>query len=174
MILAPKHSIEPPVVVESFRDSPSVLNIGPDDDTQDMSGEREADGTSSPVPSQASGSSSTDHSTSTDTPSSSIGKKSKKRKLGKREATNELLEKMITAQENSDKLLLTLEEKRIKMEERQVEIDAQMCREERKFKLQMMQMMMMRQDPPPPPHFPMHSSFNFNAEFDPDATQEGL
>ena len=34
---------------------------------------------------------------------------------------------MITAQENSDKLLLTLEEKRIKTEERQIEIDAQMC-----------------------------------------------
>ena len=35
VILAPKHSTEPPIVVESFRDSPSVLNIGPDDDTQE-------------------------------------------------------------------------------------------------------------------------------------------
>jgi len=84
VILAPKHSTEPPIVVESFRDSPSVLNIGPDDDTQVMSGERDADGTSSPVPSEASGSSSTDHSTSTDTPSCSIGKKNKKAEVGEK------------------------------------------------------------------------------------------
>ena len=38
-ILGPKHSTEPPVVVESFSELQNVNNIGPDDKTQDMSGE---------------------------------------------------------------------------------------------------------------------------------------
>jgi len=58
----------------------------------------------SPNPSQASGSSSTttEHTSldSGDLPGSSIGNKSKKWKLGKRKV-NDLLDKMITAQENS-------------------------------------------------------------------------
>jgi len=65
-----------------------------------------------------------------DLPGSSIGNKSKKWRLGKREVTSELFDKMITAQENS---LLNLEEKRMKMEERQMEIDAQLRQEEMNF-----------------------------------------
>ena len=113
-----------------------------------------------------------------DLPGSSIGNKSKKQKLGKREFTNELLDKMITAQENSDKLLLSLEEKRMKTEERQMEIDAQLRREEMNFQFQIMQMAMLQgtphAEPPPPPHYQFHSTFNNYSDFDPDATQEGL
>jgi len=30
-------------------------------------------------------------------------------------------------------------------------------------------------EPPPPPHYQFHSTFNnYNSDFDPDATQEGL
>ena len=70
----------------------------------------------------------------------------------------------------------------MKMEERQIELDAQMRREERQFHLQMMQMLMQQNMahsvPPPTPHYPMHSTFNFGSiadrEFDPDETQDGL
>ena len=53
---------------------------------------------------------------------SGSGDKSRKRKRGRSEATNELLEKMITMQKSSDQIM-SLEEKRMKMEERQMEID---------------------------------------------------
>jgi len=91
-----------------------------DDDTQDMSGGIAPEGTPpSPNLSQASGSSSatTEHTSleSGHLPGSSTGNKSKKQKLGKGEDTNELLDKVITAKENSDKLLLNLEEKRMKI-----------------------------------------------------------
>ena len=201
-VLGPKHSTEPPTVVESFP------QIGPDDETQDMSGEPAVH---SPAPSHAS-SSSTQVNTEQDgetqpsesgtqpsgsgtqpsgsgtqpsgsgTQPSGSGSKSRKRKRGRNEATNELLEKMITMQKSSDQMMMSLEEKRMKMEERQIELDAQMRREERQFQLQMMQMLMQQNMahsvPPPIPHHPMHSTFNFGStadrEFDPDETQDGL
>ena len=60
---------------------------------------------------------------------------------------------MITMQKSSDQMMMSLEEKRIKIEERQMEIDVQMCREERQFHLQMMQMLMQQNmtHPMPPP-----------------------
>ena len=68
-------------------------------------------------------------------------------------------------------MMMTLEEKRMKMEERQMEMDVQMRREERQFQLQMMQMLMQQNmTHPMPPHYPMHLTFNF----DPDETQDGL
>ena len=51
------------------------------------------------------------------------------------------IRKMITMQKSSDKMMVSLEEKRMKMEERQMEIDVQMHREERQFQLHMMQML---------------------------------
>ena len=66
------------------------------------------------------------------------------------------------------------------MEERQMELDAQLRREEREFQLQMLQILTQQNTPrhlppPPVPHYGLHSSFNFvGAEYDPDATQEGL
>ena len=74
-------------------------------------------------------------------------------------------------QEKSDEMMFKLEEDRTRLEEKQMELDAQLRREERDFKLQLVQMMM-RQNNPPMPHYPMHSSFNY-ANFDPDATQDG-
>ena len=44
-------------------------------------------------------------------------------------------------QKSSDKMMVSLEEKRMKMEERQMEIDVQMHREERQFQPHMMQML---------------------------------
>ena len=61
-----------------------------------------------------------------------------------------------------------------------MELDAQLRREEREFQLQMVQMLTQQNTPrhlPPPPvsHYGLHSPFDFRgAEYDPDATQEGL
>ena len=192
-VLGPKHSTEPPTVVESFP------QIGPDDETQDMSGERAVH---SPAPSNASSSNTlvnrehdneTQPSVSGTQPSGSgiqvpeSGSKSRKRKRGRNEATNELLEKMVSMQKSSDQMMMSLEEKRIKMEERQMELDAQMRREERQFQLQMMHILMQQNMPvhSVPPPYPMHSTFNFEStpnhgfdhgydhSFDSDETQDG-
>ena len=106
-----------------------------------------------------------------ETQPSGSGSKSKKQKWGRSEATNELLEKMITMQKSSDQMM-SLEEKRIKMEERQMEIDVQMRCEEWQFQLQMMQILIKQNmtHHPMPPHYRMHSTFNF----DPDETQDEL
>jgi len=91
-----------------------------------MSGRAASEGFTSPLTSHASGHSSSSNSLSSgtagDTKASSG--KGKKRKLGKREATNELLDKMIDLQAKSDKLMVELEEKRLRLEERQMECDA--------------------------------------------------
>jgi len=81
---------------------------------------------------------------------------------------------MINLQAKSDKVMVELEEKRLRLEERQMERDAQMRREEREYHLQMMQMFTHFSVPhhgPPPPHYPPFSSFG--PDYD-DATQEGL
>jgi len=68
--------------------------------------------------------------------------------------------------------MFKLEEKRTRMEEKQMELDAQLRSEERDFQLQLMQMMMSHGNPPVR-HYPMHSSFGYPT-FDPNATQDGL
>jgi len=113
-----------------------------------------------------------------DVQTSSSKPKSKKRKLGKREATNKILEKMMEMQQKSDTLMADLEEKRMKMEEKQMELDAQMQREEREFKLQVMQMFAQNNTPHPglPPQqlpYPAAAFGTYN-QYDPDATQDGL
>ena len=145
-----------------------------DDETQDMSGVGESDATNVPSPAVSSTGSSSITSVarpSTDTEETSRetqppDSKSRKRKRGKLEGTNALLEKMVKLQENSDKMLCMLEEKRAKMEERQMELDAQLRREEREFQLQMLQILTQQNTPrhlppPPVPHYGLHSSFNF-------------
>ena len=185
-VLGHKHSTEPPVVVESL--SMTTDEVTPDDETQDMSGVGESDATNVPSPAVSSTGSSSITSVarpSTDTEETSRetqppDSKSRKCKRGKLEGTNALLEKMVKLQENSDKMLCMLEEKRAKMEERQMELDAQLRREEREFQIQMLQILTQQNTPrhlppPPVPHYGLHSSFNFGgAEYDPDATQEGL
>ena len=48
---------------------------------------------------------------------------------------------MITMQKSSDKMMISLDEERMKMEERQMEINVQMHHEERQFQLHMIQML---------------------------------
>ena len=127
-------------MVESFP------QIGSYDETQDMSGE--------PAQSHASNSSSQVNMLQDDESQSSgsgiqpfgsgagSGNKSRKRKRGKNDATNELFKQMIRMLKNSDEVIMLLKEKRVKMEERQMELDAQMHWEERQFQLQIMQMLM--------------------------------
>ena len=55
---------------------------------------------------------------------------------------------MVKLQENSDKMLYMLEKKRAKLEERQMELDAQLRREEREFQLQIVQMLTQHTTPP--------------------------
>ena len=117
-VLGSKHSTKPLTVVESFP------QIGPDDETQDMSGETKVPAVHSPALSQTSSNSTllntedgkTQPSGSGTQPSGSgiqpsgSGRNSRKRKQGS-EATNELLEKMISMQKSSDQMMMSLEEK---------------------------------------------------------------
>ena len=101
--------------------------------------------------------------------------KPRKRKLGKTKPQMNLWKKMIEMQEKSVKLMMTLEEKHIKIEEYQMELDAQMRREEKDFQLKMMQILVhvSHAGPPPlPPYYPTYS--NFSHRFDPDETLDGL
>ena len=114
-VLGHKHSTQPPVVVESL--SMTMDEVEPDDETQDMSGVGEFDATGVPSPVVSSGSPSLVAQLDETQQSQQSDSKSRKRKRGKQEGTNALLEKMIKPQENSDKMLYTLEEKRAKMGE---------------------------------------------------------
>ena len=63
---------------------------------------------------------------------------SRKWKKSKFDVTGEMLDKLIGMQEMSDKMLMELEIKRAQLEEKQMEMNIQMRREEREFQLQMM------------------------------------
>ena len=103
-VLGHKHSTKPPVVVESL--SMTTDEVGPDDETQDMSGVGESDATNVSSPAVPSSSTSSVARPNTDTDESQHPDgKSRKRKWGKQEGTNALLEKMVKLQENSDKML---------------------------------------------------------------------
>ena len=134
-VIGHKHSTQPPVVVESI--TPALMPthiVGPDDETQDpdhMSGDIELS-----VPSPATSSTTTLSASGSnpdvnDETQQTIRNETRKRKRGKNEVTNVLLERMVKLQENSDRMLCMIEEKRVKMEERQMELDAQLTREER-------------------------------------------
>ena len=100
-----KHSTEPPVVIESMPNSsskiPCLSEIGPDDETQDMSGSTEPVNMPSPV-SSASLSSCNSSNADASNEDQHVDSKPKSRKLSKSEATNALLEKMVTMQEKND------------------------------------------------------------------------
>jgi len=116
-VLGPKHSTEPPTVVESL---PPM--IGPDDETQDMSGETEVPVVDSPAPSHTSSSSTLVNTDEGETQKSvsvtqriqpaESKNKSRKRKQGKNETSNELLEQMITMQKTSDQMMMLLKKDR--------------------------------------------------------------
>ena len=59
-------------------------------------------------------------------------------KRSKFDVTGELLDKLIGMQEKNGKMLMEVQMKRARLEEKQMEIDIQMRREKREFQLQMM------------------------------------
>ena len=75
----------------------------------------------------------------------------------------ELISTIIDLQKHSDRLLLELEEKRLKSEEKQAEREAEQRREERMFQLQMMQMMSGSFYGPPPLHSQGAQPFAFGS-----------
>ena len=58
-----------------------------------------------------------------------------------------LADKLLKAQESSDRMYLELEEKRMKMEERMKEREEEQKREEREFQLKLFSIMMGKQTP---------------------------
>ena len=134
-ILGHKPATEPPVVINSLGTSVNdpqeqVPELDPppspelfDNDQPGTSGQAEGSRSTTPVLQQP--------------------RKRKRSKIEKIESvTGELINKFIEVQQNSDRLMIELEEKRLKFEERQMEKEAQQRREEREFQLRMMQMMM--------------------------------
>ena len=101
---------------------------------------------------------------------------SRKQKEGKVDKAGEMMDKFIGMQEKSDKMFMELEMKRARLEEKQIEMDAQLRREEREFQLQMTNMLTRNSRgmlPPVAPSYPMHSTYGYDG-YDPDATQDGL
>ena len=81
--------------------------------------------------------------------------------------------------------MMDLEEKRARLEEKQIELDATLRREERDFQFKMMNMMMRNANSvsPAAPSYPYSHGFDTqgtsfdgrdHSSFDPDATQDGL
>ena len=132
-ILGHKPATQPPIVVNSLGES----------DTQEPVHVQE----SPPSPElfdQACGSErATSEESSTSTPVMLQPRKRKRSKNEKMESLNgEIVDKLVDAQRNSDRVLVELEEKRLKFEEKQMEREALQRREEREFQLRIMQMMM--------------------------------
>jgi len=65
-------------------------------------------------------------------------KNTRKCKKSKYNVTGELLDKLVSMQEKSDRMIVELEDKRIKMEEHRMELETQMKRDEQDFQLQTM------------------------------------
>ena len=79
-------------------------------------------------------------------------RKRKRSKMEKMESiTEELITKLIDGQQRGDQLLVELEEKCLKFEEKEMEKEAQQRREEREFQMWKMQMMMGQFYGTPPP-----------------------
>ena len=95
---------------------------------------------------------------------------SKKRKRSKFYVAVELIDKLISMQE---KLMMDLEEKGTRLEEKQIELDATLRREERDFQFKMMSMMMRNANSVPPaavPHYSMHPGYPYSHGFDAQGT----
>ena len=90
------------------------------------------------------------------------GRKRKRPSTMADSAVIDLLEQVITVQSKSDERMAEVEEKRLRMEERQMEREALQRRKERAFQMKMMMMMMMGPGmhplPPPPPPPPPPST----------------
>ena len=184
-VLGHKPSTQPAVVVDALEDIP-VQDTQTDDDLlqeTEMEAPSNLDTSDSTVLSPAS----TDVTdTSGEVATTSQGQKksidgtdklpSRKWKKSKFDVTGEMLDKLIGMQEKSDKMLMELEMKRAQLEEKQMEMDIQMRREEREFQLQMMNMLTHNthvMSPPGAPSYSVHSGYGYGG-YDPDATQDGL
>ena len=184
-VLGHKSSTQPAVVVDTLEDTPVQDTQTDDDQLQEteVGATPNLDTSDTTVPSPAS-TDVTDASGEVAT-TSQLQKKgidgtdkvsSRKRKKSKFDMTGELLDKLIGMQEKSDKMLMELEMKRARLEEKQMEMDIHMRREEREFQLQMMNMLTRNthgMSPPGAPSYPMHSTYGYGG-YDPDATQDGL
>ena len=116
------------------------------------------------------------------------------RKRSKFDTAGELIDELISKHEKSEKMMLDLVFKKgARLEEKQIDFDATLRREERDFQFKMMSMMMRNVNSVPPsavPNYSMHLSYLYsygfdaqgtsfderdhNNSFDPNAIQEGL
>ncbi|XP_065904002.1 uncharacterized protein [Dysidea avara] len=185
-VLGHKPSTQPAVVVDTLEDS-QVQDTQDDEQTQPEMGATPTnlDSSDNTVPSptstdvtDASGDVATTSQEQTKGSDGTAIEKatSRKRKKGKVDKAGEMMDKFIGMQEKSDKMFMELEMKRARLEEKQIEMDAQLRREEREFQLQMMNMLTRNSRgmlPPVAPSYPMHSTYGYDG-YDPDATQDGL
>ena len=176
-ILGDRPSTEPPLVHDSLADEV----IMPEQTSSDVEEEeRDADETSSTT--------TTSSAATTATSSAKMPMMSRRKRPKRRDSVvSDLLEQMITIQTKSEERMIDLEEKRMKMEERMLEKEAQQRREDREFQMQMMRMMMgpvqfppfnQRYPSPSPvpssdqstssPPFPFGSHDNYHYEFEPE------
>ena len=164
-ILGHRPATQPPIVVNSLEElagetTGNSANEPTGDTAGDTAGESQADdrGNSSEpeledIQHRGSSSSTKDDSRST-TPLALQQRKRKRSKGDKNDAsTTELMSKLLKVQEESDKRLIQLEEKRLEFEERQMEKEAQQRKEEREFQLKMMQLMMSQRYAQPQSHY---------------------
>ena len=196
-VLGHKPATQPPVVVDSgiYLDdqqsqwSPEIL----ENPSSNCSVSTSDDGASTSVSTERSASSQSNQSDQLSLAQTTSKPTNKKCKRSKFDIAGELIDKLIGMQEKSEKMMLDLEEKRARLEEKQIELDATLRHEERDFQFKMMSMMMRNVNSVPPsavPYYSMHPSYPYshgfdaqgtsfdgrdhNNSFDPDATQEGL
>ena len=149
-VLGHKPATEPTVTIDTLRDASEEI---PDHSTLDTS----TSSVTSETPDEENGESS----------ASTVSTQRKKIKRSRAETiANEITDKLLDMQSQSDQLMIALEEKRLKFEEKQMEQDAQLRREEREFQMTMMQMMMGHNLRRPSPY-----SYGNPAPFVPSPTQ---
>ena len=85
-------------------------------------------------------------------PTQVTSKSTKKWKRSKFDVAGNLMDRLLGMQEKGEKMMAEMEEKRMWLEEKQMELDATMRREEREFHLKMMNMM--TRNPVPSPALP--------------------
>ena len=78
-----------------------------------------------------------------ETPTPAVQKDRRKRSRMEKDSALELIHKLVKVQEDSDRRMMELEERRLKFEQEQLEREHQPRLEERQFRLQMMQMIIM-------------------------------
>ena len=189
-VIGHKPATQPPVVVDSSLNDPIARMDDTIPDTFDQSSSYDStqfndndesqavSDTTDPitlVPSASSETSETPAGNSTTPPEKEAVNNTRKRKKSKYDVTGDLLDKFISMQEKSDKMMMELENKRAKMEERQMELEAQMRRDEQNFQLQMMNVLTRGNVNPHPSSFQLpYPSYPYPDPYDPDATQDGL